>query len=45
MSVMVPLQVKFIEGKTYSLLLAVVGSSVFFDEGPYKLTVSAGSIP
>ena len=45
MSVMVPSQLKFIEGKTYSVLLVVKGGSAFHDEGPYKLIVSTGSIP
>ena len=43
MSVMVPVQLKFIEGYTYSLLLELVGSPAL--EGPYMLTVSAGSTP
>ena len=45
MSVMVPSQLKLIEGKTYSLFPKVEGSSALLDEGPYMLTVSAGSTP
>ena len=47
MLVMVPLQLKFIEGKTYSVLLEVEGSSAltpaFF--GPYMFTVSLDRNP
>ena len=45
MSVMVPLQLKFIEGKTYSLLLKVENSSSFLEPGPYMLTVSLDGKP
>ena len=45
MSVMVPSQLKFIEGKTYSVLLEVDGSSPFLEEGPYKLIVALGTNP
>ena len=45
MSVMFPLQLKFIEGNTNSLLLEVEGSLEFLDGGPYMLTVSRGRKP
>ena len=45
MSVMVPLQLKFIEGKMYSMWLVVAGSSALLDPGPYMLTVSLGRNP
>ena len=45
MSVMVPLQLKFIEGKMYSVLAEVESSSSFLDEVPYMLTVSLDGKP
>ena len=45
MSVMVPLQLKFIEGKTYSVLLEVENSPSLFAEGPYVLTVLLDGSP
>ena len=45
MSVMLPLQLKFIEGKTYSVLAEVEFSLSFLDEGPYMLTVSLDGNP
>ena len=45
MSVMVPLQLKFIEGKTYSALSEAEDRSSFLDEVPYMLTVSLDGKP
>ena len=45
MSVTVPLQLKFIEGKTYSVLAEVENSSSLLDVGPYMLTVSLDGKP
>ena len=45
MSVMLPLQLKFIEGKTYSMLAEVEFSLPLFDDGPYMLTVSLDGNP
>ena len=45
MSVMAPLQLKFIEGKMYSVLAEVEFSLSFLDGGPYMLTVSLDGKP
>ena len=45
MSVMVPSQLKFIEGKTYSVLAEVEFSSSLLEPGPYMLTVSLDGKP
>ena len=45
MSVMVPLQLKFIEGNTYSVLLKVEDRLSLLDGGPYMLTVSLDGKP
>ena len=45
MSVMLPSQLKFSEGKTYSVLAEVEFSSSFLELGPYMLTVSCDGNP
>ena len=46
MSVMVPLQLKFIEGKTNSVfLVSGLSRSLFLEKSPYKLMVALGTNP
>ena len=45
MSVMVPSQLNFTDGKTYSLFLMVEISSVFLEKGPDKSMVALGINP